>query len=149
VTRAVGHETRLGAVMASTPLQNIGKYYPVLARRWSQEDTEGKMSGATRRNVDVLYWKMGASSDEEFIAKAEPMIADPSLVTVPFLSIVGAGEGPIFQNDAKAWHAAIRSTQKRFIALDASTGADGHCQAANRLRLAQEMCGWMDAIFRT
>jgi hypothetical protein len=73
----------------------------------------------------------------------------PSLVTVPFLSIVGAGEGPIFQNDAKEWHDKIRSPQKRFVALDASTGADGHCQAANRLRLAQEMCGWMGTIFRT
>ena len=149
VTRAAGYEKRLGVVMASTPLQNIGNYYPVLARRWRQEDAEGKMSSATRRNVDVLYWKMGAANDEEFIAKASPMIADPSLVTVPFLSILGDGEGPIFQNDAKEWHEKIRSTQKRLVALDASTGADGHCQAANRLRLAQEMCGWMDTIFRT
>lgn len=107
------------------------------------------MSSATRRNIDVLYWKMGAVNDEEFIAKAEPMIADPSLVTVPFLSIVGTGEGPMFQNDGKEWHEAIGSAQKRFVALDAATGGDGHCQAANRLRLAQEMCGWMDTVFRS
>jgi hypothetical protein len=53
------------------------------------------------------------------------------------------------RNDGKEWHEKNRSTQKRFVALDASTGGDGHCQAANRLRLAQEMCGWMDTIFRT
>jgi len=148
VTRAAGYEKRLGAVIASTPLQNIGNYYPALAKRWRKEDTDGKMSSATRRNVDVLYWKIGAATDEEFIAKASPMIADPSLVTAPFLSIVGSGEGSMFQSDAKEWHEKIRSTQKRFVELDASTGADGHCQAANRLRLAQEMCGWMDGIFR-
>lgn len=149
VTRAAGYEKRLGAVMASTPLQNIGKYYPALAKMWRREDAEGRMSSATRRNVDAIYWKMGAASDEEFIAKASPMIADPALVTVPFLSIVGAGEGPMFQKDAKEWHENIRSSQKRYVALDASTGGDGHCQAANRLRLAQEMCGWMDTIFHT
>jgi pimeloyl-ACP methyl ester carboxylesterase len=149
VTRAAGYEKRLGAVMASTPLPHAGLGFPELVKRWRKEDSEGKMSSATRRNVDVIYWKMGASNDEEFIAKASRMIADPSLVTVPFLSIVGTGEGPGFQYDGKNWHETIRSTQKRFVALDASTGADGHVQAANRLRLAQEMCGWMDTIFRT
>jgi len=148
VTRAAGYEKRLGAVIASTPLQNIGKYYPVLAERWRQEDAEGKMSSATRRNVDIMFWKMGAADDQEFAAKARPMIANPALVTTPFLSIVGAGEGAIFQNDAKEWHEKVGSTRKRLVTLDASTGADGHCQAANRLRLAQEMCGWMDTIFR-
>lgn len=148
VTRAAGYEKRVGAVMASTPLQNIGRYYPELAKRWRKEHEEGRMSSATRRNVDVMFWKMGAANDEEFAAKAAPMIADPALVTTPFLTIVGTGEGPIFQNDAKEWHEKVRSKQKRFVALDASTGGDGHCQAANRLRLAQEMCGWMDTIFR-
>jgi pimeloyl-ACP methyl ester carboxylesterase len=148
VTRAAGYEKRLGAVMASTPLPNVGLGFPELVKRWRKDDAEGKMSSATRRNVDVIYWKMGAANDEDFIAKARRMIADPSLVTVPFLSIVGAGEGPGFRNDGKAWHEAIRSTQKRFVSLEASTGADGHCQAANRMRLAQEMCGWMDVIFR-
>jgi hypothetical protein len=33
------------------------------------------------------------------------------------------------------------------VRLDAATGADGHCQVNNRLRLAQEACGWMDEIF--
>lgn len=147
VTRAAGHETRLGAVIASTPLQNIGRYYPALAERWRREEAEGRMSSATRRNVDVMVWKMGAANEAEFAAKARPMIADPALVTTPFLSIVGDGEGSIFQNDAREWHEKVRSTRKRLVTLAASTGADGHCQAANRLRLAQEMCGWMDTIF--
>ena len=147
VTRAAGYETRLGAVMASTPLPHVGLGFPDLVRWWRRDDAEGRMSSATRRNVDVMFWKMGAADDEAFIAKARRMIADAALVTVPFLSIVGSGEGPGFRTDGADWHAHIRSAKKRFVELDASTGADGHCQAANRLRLAQEMCGWMDMIF--
>jgi hypothetical protein len=45
------------------------------------------------------------------------------------------------------WHREIRSARKSFVLLDAATGADGHCQVNNRLRLAQEACGWMNEIF--
>ena len=75
------------------------------------------------------------------------MIADPARVTVPFLSILGGGDSPVFAQQATRWHREIRSVRKSFILLDAKTGADGHCQANNRLRLAQESCGWLDEIF--
>ena len=75
------------------------------------------------------------------------MIADPQRVTVPFLSILGGGDSQVFADQAKTWHRDIRSTRKSFVLLDASTGADGHVQVNNRLRLAQECSGWMDEIF--
>jgi hypothetical protein len=53
----------------------------------------------------------------------------------------------VFAVQAVGWHAEIASTRKSFVLLDAATGADGHCQVNNRLRLAQEACGWMDEIF--
>jgi hypothetical protein len=33
------------------------------------------------------------------------------------------------------------------VCLDAATGADGHCQVNNRLRLAQEVAGWLGEVF--
>jgi hypothetical protein len=53
----------------------------------------------------------------------------------------------VFAAQAKAWHRDIPSTRKSFVELDASTGADGHVQVNNRLRLAQECDGWLGEIF--
>ena len=62
---------------------------------------------------------------------------------LPFLSILGAG-GLAGLRAADAWHEQIRSTKKSFVLLDAASGADGHVQVNNRLRLCQECVGWMD-----
>jgi hypothetical protein len=70
-------------------------------------------------------------------------------VTVPFLSILGGGDSPVFAAQAHAWHRDIRSARKDFVLLDAASGADGHVQVNNRLRLAQECSGWMDEIFHS
>ena len=75
------------------------------------------------------------------------MAADAKRVTVPFLSILGGGDSPVFAEQAARWHAGISSSRKSFRLLDAATGADGHCQVNNRLRLVQEASGWMDDIF--
>lgn len=107
-----------------------------------------KESTATQRNMEVFVWKSGAKNPRDLMAKLRRWSADPALVTVPFLSIVGGAEGETWQRQAKEWHQQIRSTRKKLVVLDASTGGDAHVQAGNRLRLAQEMCGWMDSIFR-
>jgi hypothetical protein len=81
------------------------------------------------------------------LTRTAGMIADASRVTVSFLSIVGAGDSHVFLEQAKAWHRDIRSTRKDFVLLDRETGADGHVQANNRLRLVQECSGWLDETF--
>jgi hypothetical protein len=44
-------------------------------------------------------------------------------------------------------HRDILSTRKSFVMLEASTGADGHVQVNNRLRLAEESSGWLGETF--
>lgn len=83
---------------------------------------------------------------EEFVSRTAGMAAAPSLVTLPFLSILGAGDSPVFAAQARAWDQDIRSTRKSFVVLDAAIGADGHVQVNNRLRLAQETAGWLGEI---
>jgi pimeloyl-ACP methyl ester carboxylesterase len=75
------------------------------------------------------------------------MRADAARVSVPFLSILGSGDSPVFASQARAWHDGIRSANKRFVLLDAASGADGHVQVANRQRLAQECTAWLDELF--
>jgi hypothetical protein len=110
-------------------------------------DSHRSVSTAAKRSYQVALWKAGATDAAHFVTKTAGMIADATRVTVPFLSILGGGDSPVFAEQAMRWHREIRSTCKAFVLLDAASGADGHCQANNRLRLAQEACGWMDEIF--
>jgi hypothetical protein len=110
-------------------------------------DSHRSVSTAAQRSYQVALWKAGATDPAQFVAKTAAMIADPKRVTVPFLSILGGGDSPVFAEQAKRWHREILSDRKSLVFLDAASGADGHCQANNRLRLAQEAGGWMDEIF--
>ena len=145
VARAAGHESRLATVIASTPFPNPNELF-ALSMQAAMAQSHRPVSTATRRSRQVVLWKAGAADPAEFLAKTAGMAADPTRVTVPFLSILGEGESPVFAEQAMRWHREIRSARKSFVLLDAATGADGHCQVNNRLRLAQEACGWMNEI---
>ena len=146
-TRAAGHEPRFGAVIASTPLSNPGEMFALAMRANQAAEASVAPSSATLRGRKIFMWKAGVETAQELVEHTAAMVADPELVTVPFLSVLGGGESAVFADQAKVWHNSIRSERKAFVRLDASTGADGHCQVNNRLRLAQEACGWLDEIF--
>jgi alpha-beta hydrolase superfamily lysophospholipase len=147
VTRAAGHEKRFAAVVASTPFPRPGEMFAAGARAQQAAGAAPEPGSAALRNRHILMWKAGASTPQELLDRTARMVADPSLVTVPFLSIMGGGESPIFRAQTEQWHASIRSTRKDLVCLDAATGADGHCQVNNRLRLAQEVAGWLGEVF--
>ncbi len=146
VTRAAGYETRFGAVIASTPFPNPGEMFARSVEVAKATYVSAPPSQAAQRNRTILAWKAGAATPDEMVAKTAAMAADPARVTVPFLSVIGGGESPIFAGQGRAWHAAIPSTQKALVELDAATGADGHCQINNRLRLVQEITGWLGEV---
>jgi hypothetical protein len=52
----------------------------------------------------------------------------------------------VFAEQTMRRHAEIPSSCKSFVLFDAASGADGHRQVNNRLRLVQEASGWMDDI---
>lgn len=145
VTRAAGFETRLGAVIASTPFPRPGEMFAGAAKA-AQRATQPPTTAAIRSRR-ITLWKAGAGAPADLLALGARMVADPRNVTVPFLSIIGGGDSPIFRAQAQEWHASIPSTRKTLVELDAATGADGHCQVNNRLRLAQETAGWLSEIF--
>jgi len=148
VARAAGCETRLATVIASTPFPSPAQLFALSVQSAKEGAAKAAPSPAAVRARVVTLWKAGASSPEDFIAKTSDMVADPSLVHLPFLSILGAGDSPVFAAQARAWHDQIKSTHKEFVLLDETTGADGHVQVNNRRRLGQETCGWLDEIFR-
>jgi pimeloyl-ACP methyl ester carboxylesterase len=147
VTRAAGHETRLATVIASTPFPNPAHLFALSVRSATERAGVETPSAAAMRSRLTTFWKAGASNGQELLNRTAGMFADPSRVTMPFLSILGGGDSPVFANQAREWHQRIPAATKSFVLLDESTGADGHVQINNRLRLAQECCGWMDDIF--
>lgn len=145
VARAAGHETRVATVMASTPFPDPADLFAKSVRHAMASG--GTPTEAALRSYQASLWKAGAKTPEEFLARTANMKADPSRVTLPFLSILGAGDSPVFAEQARSWHRDIRSRRKSFVLLDAASGADGHVQVNNRLRLAQECGGWLGEIF--
>jgi pimeloyl-ACP methyl ester carboxylesterase len=147
VTRAAGYETRLATVIASTPFPNPAQMFALSIQAATARAAAEAPSTAAVRNRLTAFWKAGASNAQQLLDRTASMLADPYRVTVPFLSILGGGDSSIFACQAREWHLRIRSPLKSFVLLDEATGADGHVQINNRLRLAQECCGWMDEIF--
>jgi esterase/lipase len=148
VTRAAGYDTRFATVIASTPFPNPARLFALSVQEAMKPGASMPTSSAVRSRTTSM-WKAGAKNAQEFVARTAGMVADPTLVTVPFLSIVGGGDSQVFAAQAHDWHRDIRSSRKSLVLLDAASGADGHVQVNNRLRLAQECSGWMDDIFAT
>lgn len=143
--RAAGYDSRFATVIASTPFPDPAQLFSlsVNAALHNPQQT----TAATLRSQQTTFWKAGAKNVQEFLSRTASMTADATRVTVPFLSILGAGDSPVFAAQARKWHSEIRSTRKDFVLLDAASGADGHVQVNNRLRLAQEASGWLSEIF--
>jgi pimeloyl-ACP methyl ester carboxylesterase len=146
VARAAGYETRLGTIVASTPFPKPAELF-ALAVQAAMRDAGTPPTPATLRSRAVIFWKAGATTVEEFLERTRGMIADPKRVKLPFLSILGTGDSTVFAEQAEEWHREILSSRKSFVRLEAASGADGHVQVNNRLRLAQECGAWMDEVF--
>jgi len=147
-TRAAGLEPRLATVIATTPFPAPGELFGASVRAALAGGAAAKApSSATLRSWQTMLWKAGAATPQAFVARWEPARADAAKVTLPFLSVLGGGDSPVFAAQARKWHEQIRSARKEFVFLDAASGADGHCQVNARVRLVQEACGWMDEVF--
>jgi alpha-beta hydrolase superfamily lysophospholipase len=150
VARAAGFDKRLATVIASTPFPSPAQLFALSVQAGMAEHKSAphvQPTASALRSRHVSMWKMGANNPQEFVALSSGMVADPTLVTLPFLSILGGGDSPVFAAQARDWHEKIGSKRKEFVLLDAASGADGHVQVNNRLRLAQEAAGWMDEVF--
>lgn len=146
--RAAGHEPRFAAVVATTPFPVPGELFGASVRAaLAGGAAQVAPSAATLRSWQTTLWKAGTPTPQAFLARWEPARADAARVSLPFLSVLGGGDSPVFAAQARRWHEQIRSARKDFVFLDAATGADGHCQVNARVRLVQEACGWMDEVF--
>lgn len=142
VSRAVMTERRVAACVASTPLFDGGSLLPVEAL-----DAMAATDGAVHASFLMYLWRSGLTTAAELAELFATFRADPSGADCAFLSIAGSGEGRGFIDQTRRWHGGLPVEDKTLLELDASTGADAHCQANNPTRLAQEVCDWLDDVF--
>lgn len=148
VTRAAMYEPRFGAVAASSPFPRPYELFELSVRAGMEAAAKGQVpTSGTVRSRKMMAWKAGAATPQDMLMTWRDAKADPTRVTVPFLSIVGAGDSVVFTSQARDWHEHLASHQKEIVFLEAATGADAHCQVNARVRLVQEATGWMDEIF--
>ncbi len=145
--RAAAYEPRLAAVIATPALSRPYELFRGVANQQA-EANRSSASDAARNNYQVLLWKAGVADLSEMGRRWDGVVADPSKVQVPFLSVLGEQEGGVWKRQTEEWHARIPSAKKRFVTLDAETGADAHCQGNNPLRLVQEVDGWLCEVLR-
>ncbi|MEU7045116.1 alpha/beta fold hydrolase [Streptomyces varsoviensis] len=143
VSRAVMTERRVAACVASTPISDGGSLLPVEAL-----EAMAAGSGGVHAGFLTYLWRSGLTTAAELAELFTAFRADPSQVECAFLSIAGGGEAPAFIDQTRRWHDGLPAQDKTLLELDASTGADAHCQANNPTRLAQEVCDWLDGVFR-
>jgi hypothetical protein len=99
VTRAAGYDSRLATVIASTPFPNPNQLFALSARS-AVAEVHQPISTAMQRTRQHSLWKAGATDASEFLARTSGMAADPQRVTVPFLSVLGGGDSPVFAEQA-------------------------------------------------
>lgn len=145
-TRAAQYEPRLAAVVASTPFPEPGRLFEASVQAALTAGSPTAHSTAALRSFQTALWKAGTPTPQALVARWAGASADPTQVTVPFLSVLGGGDSPIFAGQARAWHAGLSSERKDLVFLDAATGADGHCQVNARIRFVQEASGWLDEV---
>ncbi|TKI06722.1 alpha/beta hydrolase family protein [Martelella alba] len=138
--RAAAEEPRLSAVIATPVLSQPSTLFIAAGK------THFDVSKAAEKNRETLIWKAGVKDFQHLGQKWAGVSADPARVRMPFLSVLGAQEGEVWQQQTRAWHEAIGSPQKRLIVLGPETGADAHCQGNNPLRLAQEVHAWLGGV---
>lgn len=144
-TRAAQFEPRLAAVVASTPFPEPGRLFEA-SMRAAMTAGPTAHSSAALRSFQTTLWKAGTPTPQAFVAHWAGARADPGEVTLPFLSVLGGGDSPLFAAQARDWHAGLRSARKELVFLDAATGADGHCQVNARIRFVQEATGWLGEV---
>ncbi|MBD1386660.1 alpha/beta hydrolase [Mucilaginibacter rigui] len=142
--RAAAYEKRLAAVIATPVLSCPYELFTEVAKQ--QKAGEAVMSDAASKNFQVVMWKAGATDSPEPLQNWKSVVVNPSTVNVPFLSVLGTQEGAVWRKQTEEWHAAIPSSKKSLVILDAETGADAHCQGNNPLRLAQEVDAWLSVV---
>jgi hypothetical protein len=127
---------------AGVAMMAVATATPDVVRTWS----------SFKRGVNQgIAWRFGVNMDNlpGLVEANRHFRFDPSLIAVPSLILVAAGEygSPEIRRQTKLCIDGLRHPQKRLVVTTAAEGASGHCMMENRSLMSQELFDWLDKVF--
>lgn len=158
--RATAHESRIKALISNSPVVDLYKYMTAFAGRGATDSKEdfnlSQIDGVPREylnngkkiqllNIVLRYGEnsMLAAFDKmkEYSLEGEDM----RNIKVPFLGMVGQGEGEIALSQAR--EAARSVAGPSTLEIFSQPGSDSHCQMGNLPLSNSVLFDWLDGVF--
>lgn len=156
--RAVSHEKRISAWVASTPITSLPLMFErempkaiLSAPGWLVQlfiRVAGVTNKVTEVNIKKYLWQAGVETYEEAVEKIiRHGIVDPQSITCNCMFMIGDSEAKELIRQTEELYDYLKDNPKnklrRFNAIEAG---DAHCQI-NNLKLAHiEVFDWLDAV---
>jgi pimeloyl-ACP methyl ester carboxylesterase len=157
VTRAAAYEKRIRALVASSPVANLGLITSAFPNVVAEDPRFGDAPiEALATLFDpvqlVIYEKffegqLGQPALRKAFAALKSWKVDPKQISCPTLCLVSASEAPLLIEHAREVYEALECPKLLHI-FSEEEGADNHCQS-NNLRFAQSVIfDWLDETLR-
>jgi pimeloyl-ACP methyl ester carboxylesterase len=157
VLRGAAFEERIRAVIADTPMLDVGRVLsaeipPSLLRApkglagWLIR-VSGSFNEAGEANLRKYLWQAGTDDPLAAMDISRRAVVDPARIECPILCLAGEGESPELQRQTRECYDRVRSVRKDIRIFTRGEGADAHCQVNNLPLFHQTLYDWLDAVF--
>lgn len=151
--QATQHDSRIKAVIMNACVVDAHPLFasmtPVITATPEKVATFTSFHGNT---VKIVAWRWGVPMDNVpgLVEANRGFSFDPSKVTVPALSLVGAGEysGDETKRQQKLCIDGIANPMKSLVVTPLDEGASNHCVMENRSVVGQVVFDWLDGVFK-
>lgn len=156
VLRAAASEKRIRAVVANTPILDMGRVLdaeipPALLRAPKgiarlMIRLTGSFNAAGEANLQKYFWQAGVSDPLAAMELGHRAKVDPARIECPILCTAGEGESAELQRQTRECYDRVRSVRKDIRIFSAAEGADAHCQVNNLPLWNQVLYDWLDDV---
>ena len=151
--QAAQHDPRIKAVVMNACVVDAHPLFasmtPVVTATPEKVATFSSFHGNTVKGV---AWRWGVPMDNipGLVEANRGFSFDPSKVTVPALSVVGAGEysGEETKRQQKVCIEGLVNANKALVVTPLNEGASNHCVMENRSLVGQVVFDWLDDVFK-
>jgi pimeloyl-ACP methyl ester carboxylesterase len=157
VLRAAAYEKRIRAVIANTPILDMGRVLdaeipPAMLRAPKGLASllirfTGSLNPAGEANLRKNIWQAGMTDPLAAMELGHQAKVDPAQIECPILCVAGEGESAELQRQTRECYNRVRSMRKDIRIFTAAEGADAHDQVNNLPLWNQVLYDWLDEIF--
>jgi dienelactone hydrolase len=157
VLRAAAYEKRIRAVIANTPILDMGRVLdaeipPAMLRAPKGLASllirfTGSFNPAGEANLRKNIWQAGMTDPLAAMELGHQAKVDPAQIECPILCVAGEGESDELQRQTRECYDRVHSMRKDIRIFTAAEGADAHDQVNNLPLWNQVLYDWLDEIF--